>query len=204
MSHKKNASCGCPVIALVFYLVLVMDARAGYVMKITQSPDGVLASGSGSIDIYELRPMGAWRTDGGIFSAIAAIGTPGSGIGYSGFSGPTSFGFGSLKVPTMFSGPSVLIRGDETRYLGLPVGYTSNSHLSETILFFAGENFLSLGLIIGHYEWRWGEGPGQYFRIEISQAAISNPAAITYFLLIFPLLYICRRGCLDKISRGEV
>jgi PEP-CTERM motif len=138
-----------------------LPAQAGYVVDLTQVGSDVVASGSGAIDLGGLT---FFSSLGGPSSLI----NPGEGIiltgpapilgdQYTGITGSTSFGGGSIAFASSGSGDEV---GIFFRKLVVPHGYVSDSPLSDTATY-DNQTFSSLGATPGAYKWTWGTGANQ-------------------------------------------
>jgi hypothetical protein len=90
--------------------------------------------------------------------------------GYTGFTGPTSFGSGGFTSASSSTGDSAEIWADSAQFgrplLWVPAGYVSGSALSETSIY-NNATFANLAVIPGTYTWTWGSGPNQSFTLEI-------------------------------------
>ena len=106
--------------------------------------------------------------------------------GYTGFTGPTSFGSGDVFFASSGSGDLVGIFGSAGEII-VPLGYVSGAALSDSMTF-DNATFASLGLTPGTYEWTWGTGTGlanQNFTLIIPRVP---DGGTTVFLLSFALL----------------
>jgi hypothetical protein len=160
-----------------------LSAQAGYVVDLTQVGSDVVASGSGAIDLSGLTFFSSF---GGPSSLI----NPGEGIiltgpapilgdQYTGITGPTSFGGGSIAFAGSGSGDEV---GIIFRKLVVPVGY-SGAALSDTATY-DSQTFSSLGATPGTYKWTWGTGANQSFTLVIG-TVVPEPSTWAMMLLGF-------------------
>jgi hypothetical protein len=160
---------------------LASQARAGYIVMLEEMGSDVVATGNGPIDLTGLTSAGTESQASFIWPARALIvigpTSPTDVDIYTGFTGPTSFGSNVSPSADSGSGPTVGISGF-LMDLFVPEGYFSNAPLSNTATFL-DENFDSLDLTQGTYEWTWGTGPNQNFTLIIGApgAAISEPAS---------------------------
>jgi len=161
-----------------------LSAQAGYVVDLTQVGSDVVVSGSGAIDLSGLTFLGSL---GGPSSLI----NPGEGIiltgpaaflgdQYTGTTGPTSFGGGSIAFAGSGSGDEV---GIFFGNLVVPQGYLSDSPLSDTATY-DSQTFSSLGATPGTYKWTWGTGANQNFTLVIG-TAIPEPSTWAMMLIGF-------------------
>jgi hypothetical protein len=156
---------------------------AGYVVKLKEVESGVVATGSGPIDLTGLNfdHIAAVSALVGPASGAIVTGPGGSEAGtsvllYSKPLGPTSFGGGGTTVPNTSSGNAAGIFAD-LGAIAVPQGYASNDPLSNTATY-AGQTFSSLGATPGTYVWKWGAGPNQNFTLIIgTSAAVPEPAS---------------------------
>jgi hypothetical protein len=144
-----------------------------YVATIEQVGSNVVATGSGSFDLTDLTLFNTFvQPFGAVESGIAAL-LLGSGAittttlaGYSGLSGPTSFGTGGTEITTTTTnGPTTAINGTglggSGAFIAVPTGYVSDTVLSTSTNTFVGATLASLLLTPGHYVWTWGTGMHQ-------------------------------------------
>ena len=162
-------------------------AQAGYIVTLTQQGSNVVASGSGAIDLTGLTLSGSASDSlgSGILPSQAVIVT-GAGVpssdGYTGFTGPTSFGSGVGTLANSGNGDIVGIDGT-LGVLGVPHGYMSGSALSDSAIY-DNATFSSLGLVPGTYEWTWGTGANQNFILRIGTAAVPESGSTFGLLLV--------------------
>ena len=97
----------------------------------------------------------------------------------SGFSGPSSFGTGSVFTRASSGVGDYVGINPVFTALFVPFGYTSGDPLSGSTTF-SGHSFSSLGLTPGVYEWTWGTGAtADSFTVNIG--AVPVPAAVWLF-----------------------
>jgi PEP-CTERM motif len=177
---KGSASLG----AAILIGLSAPPARAGYVVDLTQQGSNVVATGSGPIDLTGLTffsSLGAPSSlinpgEGFILTGPAPI----LGDQYTGITGPTSFGGGSIAFAASGSGDEVGILFEK---LVVPVGY-SGTALSDTATY-GSQTFSSLGVTPGTYKWTWGTGANQNFTLVIGAAAVPEPSTWAMMLLGF-------------------
>jgi hypothetical protein len=174
------------LLGLIAFMVL-LDATttaanaSPYVVTLEQVGSNVVATGSGEIDVTGL-------TFATVSSAEAATIAPSIGFidtgpsaaiveGYTGFTGPASFGSGGQTLASSSSGDNVEIFVAEA-LLYVPLGYVSGNALSDTATYDLA-TFASLGLTPGIYIWTWGTGADQSFTLDV--AATPLPAALPLF-----------------------
>jgi len=162
-------------------------AKAAYIVTLTEVGSTVVATGSGTIDLTDLTL--ANQASSGAFIVPSAgdilVGTAG-GVNddrYAGFTGPTSFGSGSLNDAASGTGERVGI--DETLdQLILQRGYTSGTFLSDTDTF--NGSFATIGLTPGTYVWTWGTGAdADSFTLQIgptTTTAVPEPGSLALLL----------------------
>jgi hypothetical protein len=181
---------------------LSAPAQAGFIVTLTEQGTDVVATGSGPIDLSGLSSVGL-SEDGGIQPNVALIFIAGVGPvgdhaqGYTGFNGPTSFGNGNRIVVRKSSGDNVGILGTGffplpglfvPPFLEVPVGYISDSPLSDTSTF-PNQTFATLGVTPGVYEWTWGPGANQNFTLDI---AVPEPSSLPLVVVAFAALLLVR------------
>jgi hypothetical protein len=162
--------------AAVCALVGVTQAKAAYIVTLQEVGSNVVAAGSGDINLTGLTSAGPFDSGpAALWSSVGYINTgPISSVpldGYTGFTGPTSFGSGSFTSASSGTGDSVEIWGDSAQFgiplLWVPAGYVSGGALSDTATY-NNATFASLGVITGTYTWTWGSAPDQSFTLEIA------------------------------------
>ncbi len=159
------------------FLALASTASAGYTVTLTQTATGVVANGSGEVDMSGLRYSSTGSIGQlGIDPALGqiAIGAQASNVDvyYSPttLAVPSMFGPGtSLTTPTAGSGPEVGILANFA-VLALPSGYISDTALSDSATW-SNATLASLGVTPGTYVWTWGAGADQEFTLDIEGAS---------------------------------
>ena len=182
----KTGTCGAGLAASVALSLCLSapPAQAGYIVTLEQVGSNVVATGSGAIDLTDLTLVYAdagyfvpdiWPVAGELSTGAEAL------IDfYSGYSGPASFGSGSLAFASSASGDIVVFVADVDE-LDVPEGYVSDTPLSDTATY-TGQTFSSLGVTPGTYEWKWGTGANQNFTLEIG---VPEPSTWAMMLLGF-------------------
>jgi hypothetical protein len=180
-------------------LFSVQPAQA-YKVMLEQMGANVVATGSGAINLTGLNFLTTADASGSrVIARFGAILTgPASSIGlYSGLTGPTSFGSGSISIASTGSGDFVGIDGFQQQ-LFVPQGYVSGTALSDNAIY-DNATFASLGVTPGTYKWTWGTGlPNQNFTLIIGRAGVPDGGS-TVSLLGCALLGLAalrrRLGC---------
>jgi len=161
-------------------------ADAAVVVNIAQSGTSVVATTTGSLDLTGLIPTGSFVLSRGVQSSFGYIGTgstDGASVtGYSGFTGPTSFGTGAYISATSGTGAAFAFNGSAfgIPYVFVNAGYTSGSAIASTSLF-ANTTLAALGLTSGSYVWRSGNDS-----VTVTIGAVSGavPEAGTWAMMI--------------------
>ena len=170
----------------------VRPAQAGYIVTLQQVGSNVVANGSGAIDLSGLGFLGTFTGGSAIGPDEPLIDTGTTSIidEYSGFSGPTSFGSGTITDASSESGDFVGIQGG---FLFVPTGYLSGTALSDSSTY-TGQTFSTLGVTPGTYEWTWGSGANQNFTLEAGVAAVPDSGSTLglLFLSLVGLLGVVR------------
>jgi hypothetical protein len=183
---------------------LSAPAQAGYIVTLTEQGSDVVATGSGPIDLSGLSSVLFFQRGGiqpnvaEIFIASPFAGPPAHAQGYTGFSGPTSFGEnGNFILVSSSSGDNVgilgaglidPILGAVPPFLEVPPQYISDSPLSDTSTY-ANQTFATLGVTPGVYEWTWGPGANQNFTLDI---AVPEPSSLLLVVVAFAALLLVR------------
>jgi VPDSG-CTERM motif len=170
----------------------VQPAQA-YTVTLEQVGANVVANGSGAINLTGLTgltfPSGDFVVPqmNASFGAILTGQVLGGAVtGYTGFTGPTSFGPGGFFFATTGSGDLVGISSGAGA-LYVPLGYVSGTALSDSMTFNSA-TFASLGVTPGTYVWTWGTGlRNQNFTLVIGGVGVPD-GGTTAFLLGCALL----------------
>ena len=150
-------------------------ARAGYVVTLVQQGPNVVATGSGAIDLTGLTLFlfgGFGESELVPNSGLILTGNLGVLTGYSGFSGPTSFGSGSQAFTFNTSGDLVGIVASSNE-LVVPINYVSGNPLSDSATY-PFQTFSSLGVTPGTFEWTWGTGANQNVTLKIGVSGVPD------------------------------
>jgi hypothetical protein len=172
---KKNTSLKIfqPAVAAALAIVIawglsVRPAQAaGYVVTLQQVGPNVVATGSGALDLTGLTLFTNNTSSGEVYPSSGTIltGAPASSVSdYLGPTGPITFGSGGASFAN--SGTGGLVGIINSGVLAVPVGYVSNSLLSDTATY-NSKTINSLGATPGIYEWTWGSGADQNFTLDV-------------------------------------
>jgi hypothetical protein len=168
--------CSLTFTAVAASLFCVRPAQA-YTVTLDQVGANVVATGSGAINLTGLTFVSGGLVATGAMGPNIALLTVADGTGlsqYTGFSGPSSFGPGTIINASSDSGDSVTIIG-AADFPGpgifLPAGYVSGTALSGSSTYNSA-TFASLGVTPGRCTWTWGTGlPDQNFTLQIGPVA---------------------------------
>lgn len=186
---KRLLSLGLVASAAAMLLAPSAANATPYVVKLVQQGSNVVITGSGAFDLTGLASGGGFGSGTSMQSNLGYISSGSLDSvaldAYTGFAGPTSFGFGTLEAPASGSGDYVGIIGSPSPYgtslLFVPSGYVSESALLGTSTY-DNASFASLGVTPGVYVWTWGTGADQSFTLDIgSVASVPEPAALGMF-----------------------
>jgi len=163
------------------------QAKGSFIMNISQSGSNVVGTGSGTLNLAALTFAGDYGSNGGevwghipIGGSLADLGPPASPkvAGYTGATGPSSFGTGGDHVASSGSGNPAGLNSDFQGirpYIFVPEGYVSGSSLSDTSTW-DGTTLAALGLTVGTYTYTWGTGAtADSLTLNIGPAAPSVP-----------------------------
>lgn len=185
-------------------------AHASYTVTLTERGGNVVANGSGSLDLGALT---LWSTGENAFSHASVAGSQGeitagassdnNGSFYTfegsyspggpnpNFTGPTSFGTGSLSNASSSGGDLVGYNGNpsDTIPLLVPAGYVSSDPLLSSATW-DNATFASLGVTPGSYTWSWGAGTEHpdSFTLDIEAMAVPEPSSLALLALPFGFL----------------
>ena len=184
-----------------------MPARAAYIVTFAQDGSNVVATGSGSLDLGALSPLGpATHTDNVDINAsgpsfgefTGASNAPATG--YSGLSAApwtlATFPFTGTGGTTASSGVGenvgILAQGDTTT-LYVPSGYTSGQLPNSAT--WDNTTLSALGLATpGSYTWTWGSGAtADSYTVQVGAAAVPEPATLALLGLPMAALAVARR-----------
>jgi hypothetical protein len=167
-------------------------ARAGYVVTLVQQGPNVVASGSGAIDLAGLTLFLHGGFGGSELvpnTGLILTGNLGVLDGYSGFSGPASFGSSSQAAG--FNGGADLVGIiASANELIVPINYVSGNPLSDSATY-PFQTFSSLGVTPGTFEWTWGNGANQNFTLKIGAAGVPDDGSS---LALFAIGLVCSVG----------
>jgi PEP-CTERM motif len=177
--------------AVALAVLSVSTAQAEFIVNIVQDGANVVATGGGSLDLADLTADGGSNSLSARVQAdmgIVALGFSASLEGYSGFTGPGSFGTGRNINASGETGDRVTIQGTDGNFfsdnvLYVPNGYTSGGLLSDTATF-DNTTIANLGLTPGTYTWTWGSGTdADSFVVQV--AAVPEPSTWAMVILGF-------------------
>lgn len=165
-------------------------AQAAYTVTLDQVGSNVVATGSGKLDLAGLSLAGSGGGQSFVDPSFGQIQT-GPAITtpidfYTGFTGPASFGSGSLTFADSGIGDLVGIL-DNDNQLVVPSDYISGTTLSDTATY-DDATLASLGVTPGVYVWTWvppGLATDDSFTLDAVAATVPEPASLA--LLALPL-----------------
>lgn len=144
-------------LAATVLLVLSCQAQAAYVVNIYQDGPNVAASGNGTINLAGLVFLGPGPVGTSLVSADIALlnikNVAGNVDGYSGITGPVTFGPGFVVGATQSFGSTIGISGVNGVFT-VPTGYVSGTPVEASAIW-QGATLASLGLTPGDYTWTW-------------------------------------------------
>lgn len=191
MNKPKFVSRSLAALAACVLLAPAAANATPYVITLTQQGSNVVAAGSGSFDLtgltldYTTVSVPSNMEPDAAYIGLGPTSFVVSLDAYSGFTGPTNFGIGTVASAATGSGDWVGIWGDPVAYgapmFWVPSGYASGTALSNTATYDSA-TFASLGLTPGTYVWTWGAGAEQSFTLQIGNAVgVPEPAALGTF-----------------------
>ncbi len=151
------------------------EARAAYVVDLTQVGSNVVANGSGSFNFLDLTftgfdtplSVGITPSSGYLaFGNLDGLGGSGYGDNYVPVSGPASFGSGLFAAADSTSGYVAGINGGAGIVI-IPGGYFSGDPISGTATW-DNMTLASLGVNPGTYVWTWGSANPDSFTLNVS------------------------------------
>jgi PEP-CTERM motif len=161
-------------------------AGAAYVVTYSEVGSGVVASGSGSIDLGGVNFIGSSSQQSFVVPALAQelTGAPGSADVYDGLlNGPSNFGPSGGADADAGTGDLVGFEGPPDGEVAVPEGYVSGDPLSGTATY-AYQTLASLGLTPGSYVYTFGSGSdADTITVDIGPgpgpgAAVPEPASL--------------------------
>lgn len=186
------------VSAFLSVAALTSTADAALQIQFSETAGGVTAVTSGSLDLNGLTQEVFLFPNYSVRPSRAQFGTgsflPYSLTGYSGFTGPASFGTGNATLASTFStGDNIRLSGP---FIGLDNLYVSGSAFNATSIF-AGQTFATLGVTPGEYVFR-SSADTITVRIGSMSAAVPEPSTWALMLLGFGAIGVAmrRRRCI--------
>ncbi len=168
--------------AALLTLSIAAHCQASYIFTVSQSGNNVVGTGSGTINTTALTADGTLYTLGG--AVIASVGALSLGPTssteadkFTGASGPSSFGSGSVSFSSSGSGDVIVIYG-ANGWVYLPYGYTSGAALSGTDTW-DSTTISGLGLTPGTYSYTWGTGGNADSLTVDIQGAAPEPGTVS-------------------------
>jgi hypothetical protein len=168
----------------------VSSARASYIVTLEQVGSDVVMTGNGAIDLNGLTgggfPCVFCFQQAGIDPSLGQIFTAPFGgiIGFTGFTGPTSFGTGGFTAPTIATGDGIGIDAeDNTLFINAFITNNGQATLSSSATY-SKQTLSSLGVTPGIYEWTWGTGPNQNFTLDIIASGVPESGSTLGLLLV--------------------
>jgi hypothetical protein len=162
------------------------QARAKFIITITQDGANVDANSSGSINLDGITPPGA--TDIALNPLIhpaaggATVGAPGAVDLYGGITGPATIGTGPETDTSVGTGLLAGANGGAFGGLYVSHGYTSNTSFADSSTW-ANTTFSQLGLTPCTYTYTWGSGANADLLIiqvgPTAASAVPEPASLT-------------------------
>lgn len=167
-------------------LGLGAPACASYMLTYVDTPDGVLASGSGSLNTQDLKRVAMSSSVPAFTSATHAATGIGDGKAVDMLSvtiaGPATFDSKGYMTATISAGDFVAFSMGR-QIIRVPNGYRSDAFLSWTSLY-SGTTVASMGLAAGDYVYHLG--CDELFTVQVGSTAVPEPASVA--LLGFGLI----------------
>lgn len=182
-------------------LALATASHAAIVITFQQVGGNIVETGSGSANLTALSLPTATNFRGLVSPTFpeAAVGSSGATAvtTYSGISGPSNFGSGSLTLASSGTGSTF---GFQSNLLVVPLGYVSGTSLSGSSTF-NGATFASLGILAGIYTWTWGAGATADSLTVNAIAAVPEPGSALAGMLA---LGACATGLIRRNRQSSV
>ncbi|HEY0184588.1 MAG TPA: hypothetical protein VGC09_17445 [Rhodopila sp.] len=172
------------------------QARAAYIVTVTQDGDNVVASGSGSIDTSGLAALGVATEWGFVANGFLITGPTAPVVvqNRTGFNNITARFGGTPSLTTASFGTGDVVGIVANSALFLPDEYVSGAALSSSATW-DDATLAGLNLTPGDYTWTWGEGAhaDRYELVINSAAPVPEPASMAVLGLPAAVM-ILRRG----------
>ena len=176
MKTLIHAAIRCFLMFAAVAAVSIAQPAQAYTVRLKEVGDNVVANGSGPINLTGLTLVDRGLILTGTINANIGLIITGPfasfADGFSGITGPTSFGSGGSSFPNSGSGDMVGISGFFGR-LVVPLNYVSGTALSDSMTF-NNATFASLGVTPGTYVWSWGDGADQRFTLRIGAVGVPD------------------------------
>ena len=182
---------------------LPSTANAAVTVIIDQAGPGVIVTTSGTLDLTGLTSQGSFFSTGGAMTpsvGFVSVGIPLTVTGYSGLSGPSSFGTGNITFTNISAGTPFAINGGgfASPYVFVPTAYVSGSAIGAQATWL-GQTFASLGLTPGQYVFT---APNDTITVNIRPVGgpVPEPSAWAMMLLGLGAIGVARRRRRSKVS----
>jgi hypothetical protein len=159
--HKRGFLAAASVAIPALLIGFGPPAQAAYIVTLEEVGTNVVATGSGTLDLADLRFLESTVGETGMLPNLGLIITgPANSLIpvdlYSGITGPNNFGSGGPADNNTGSGGLVGIEGASPE-LDVPMGYHSGNPLMSGATW-DNTNFSTLQVTPGTYVWTWGSG----------------------------------------------
>jgi PEP-CTERM motif len=166
-------------------LALTPPSRGEFTITFSQDGANVVATGTGSLNTTALQlrvPVEIISSQVWAGAGLVQIGnTPAIASGWTGFTGPTSFGPGGQNLATTSTGARIGVAQSQLvlPIILLPQGYQSGSQITSSSTW-DNTTISGLGLTPGTYTWTWGSGAtADDLKVVIpSASAVPEPSSL--------------------------
>jgi len=211
MKYKSTYLASLLLSLVALFAVICPSAQATYIATLDQVGADLLVTGTGSIDFTDLTFINSLSNGFPNIEASVAqlrLGSPFSTVSqYSGISGPTSFGSGTMfnTFADSGSGNLVGVAGSIGR-ITVPTSYTSGTPLGISTATWNNESFASLGITPGTYVWTWGSGiHADSFTLNILQPNSVPDSGSTVALMLGAVgTLVAFRSTLARAATGKL
>ena len=178
-------------VSIFVLLITTTQNRAAFLLTLQQVGNNVVATGSGTLNLYALNLAASGPGSGTIEPSDSLLcGGTGEADYYFTVTGPSDFGSGSSQINASSNSGNIV--GIDGENLVVPAGYTSG--LMTDTSTWDNATFSSLGITTGTYTWTWGNTfSADSLTVQTVAAVVPEPSSAALAMLCVPVLFGFRK-----------